>query len=151
MPMPPRIGDHAIIGDGRSAALVARDGTVTWLAWPRFDSDALFAAILDPSVGGSFRVAPAGRSASHRRYLPDTNLLETTFSTADGTLRVVDLMPVPTGASSARLAPERELLRLVECTEGEVELDVLFDPRPGYGARSPRVRALPGVGLRFED
>ncbi|HUS65861.1 MAG TPA: trehalase-like domain-containing protein, partial [Kofleriaceae bacterium] len=147
--MPPRIGDHAVIGDGRSAALVARDGTIAWLAWPRFDSDALFAAILDPEVGGSFRVAPAGLSASQRRYLPDSNVLETTFSTADGTMRVVDLMPVSTDA--ARLAPERELLRLVECTEGEVELDVLFDARPGFGARSPRVRQLPGIGLRFED
>lgn len=61
------IADHAVIGDGHSAALVARDGTVDWLCWPRFDSPSLFAALLDPERGGAFRVAPAGASSAERR------------------------------------------------------------------------------------
>jgi GH15 family glucan-1,4-alpha-glucosidase len=125
-----RIGDHAIIGDGRSAALVARDGAIDWLCWPEFDSPALFARLLDPR-GGAFVVAPAGSFHSQRRYLPETNVLETRFSAEGGTLLLVDCMPV--GDDRLALMPEREILRIARCERGEIELDVLLDAQPDFG------------------
>src|SRR5579864_5748220 len=72
------IGDYAIIGDGRSAALIARDGSLEWLCWPRFDSPSYFGAILDRERGGACTIRPTIDHVSERRYLPDTNILETT-------------------------------------------------------------------------
>ncbi len=74
-----RIHDHAIIGDGRSAALVTNEGTVGWLCWPRFDSAAVFASLLDEERGGFFRIAPTHKASTRRRYLEETNVLETRF------------------------------------------------------------------------
>jgi len=86
------IEEHAIVGDGRSAALVDRKGNVAWLAWPRFDSPSLCAAILDPARGGRLRVAPEGGIAGTRAYLDGTNVLVTRFETPGGALRLVDFM-----------------------------------------------------------
>jgi GH15 family glucan-1,4-alpha-glucosidase len=91
---PARIDDYALIGDGHSAALVSRAGAIDWLCWPRFDSPSLFAAILDPEVGGTWRLHPVGRSRVTRHYLPDTNVLQTRFDTDGGALVVTDLMPI---------------------------------------------------------
>ena len=77
------IADYAIIGDCRSAALVSRDGSLDWLCWPRFDSPSLFAALLDAARGGRFRIRPTGEFRAERRYLPDTNVLETDVSHAN--------------------------------------------------------------------
>jgi GH15 family glucan-1,4-alpha-glucosidase len=68
------IGDHAVIGDCRSAALITRDGSLDWLCWPLFDSPSLFAAILDEERGGRFSLAPAGRFRAERNYLPESNV-----------------------------------------------------------------------------
>ena len=113
-PYPP-IGDYALIGDGRSAALVSRDGSLDWLCWPRFDSPSIFAALLDTARGGRFRVRPTGTFRSERRYLPDTNVLETVFHTASGAVALRDLMPVVSEEDKrAALIPEHEVLREVE-------------------------------------
>src|SRR6476661_8955323 len=88
----PPIGDYALIGDCRSAALVSRDGSVDWYCLPRFDSPALFAALLDRERGGHFRIAPAGEYRARRRYLAETAVLETTFETATGVVQVTDFM-----------------------------------------------------------
>src|SRR5437867_4827932 len=90
-----RIADYALIGDCHSAALVGRDGSIDWACFPRFDSPALFSRILDEEHGGSFSLAPSARtSLVARSYLPDTNVLVTTFETRDGVLEVTDCMPV---------------------------------------------------------
>jgi GH15 family glucan-1,4-alpha-glucosidase len=144
------IDDYAIIGDGRSAALVSRDGSIDWLCWPRFDSPSLFGALLDETAG-CWKIAPASPFRAERRYVDDTNVLQTRFHTATGSLLMTDLMPVASEREEHQhLLPEREILRVVECDAGQVELEMIFDPRPGYGiGRVSRVDAGK-LGLRVE-
>ena len=147
----PAIGDYAIIGDCRSAALVSRNGSIDWLCWPRFDSPSVFAAMLDRAKGGFFSVAPVGDATVSRRYLESTNVLETTFRTPTGVLRLTDLMPVASEADKrAELLPQREILRRLECTEGEVTVEVRCDPRPDYGRVVPRLRSRGAQGVWYE-
>ena len=150
-PSAPAIGDYAIIGDCRSAALVSRHGSIDWLCWPRFDSASVFAAMLDRDRGGFFSAAPVGDARVSRRYLESTNVLETTFRTATGVLRLTDLRPVASESDKgAELLPQREILRRLECTEGEVTVDVRCDPRPDYGRVVPRLRARGALGAWYE-
>jgi len=140
------IADYAVIGDCRSAALVSRDGSIDWLCWPRFDSPSIFAALLDATRGGRWSVRPAGRYTSARRYHPGTNVLETRFHAAEGVLRIHDFMPVAGERQRrAELRPDHQLLRLIECVGGEVEIEMIFDPCPDYGRIRPR--PVPGAGL----
>src|SRR5919201_6223709 len=88
------ISDYAFLSDCRSAALVARDGSIDWLCWPRFDSPSIFGAILDPERGGSFRIAPTAPYRVERRYVEGTNVLQTTFHTASGSVRVNDWLHI---------------------------------------------------------
>ena len=78
-----RIEDYALIGDCEAAALVGRDGSIDWLCWPRFDSDACFAALLGTPDNGRFRIAPVGEARVTRRYRDNTLILETSFETDD--------------------------------------------------------------------
>jgi GH15 family glucan-1,4-alpha-glucosidase len=149
METPSAIGDYALIGDGRSTALVGRDGSIDWLCWPRCDSPSLFGAILDPSAG-RWRVAPVESFRARRNYVDDTNVLETRFETAAGTLVLTDLMPVADEDDKHRLLlPEREILRLIRCERGEVELELAFDPRPGYGLAARGLRWAGPLGVRL--
>ena len=100
------IQDYAIVGDGRSAALISRGGSLDWLCWPRFDSPSLFAAILDEDRGGRFSIAPRRPFRSERAYLGDTNVLRTRFFAAGGELTLTDFMPVYTSVD-ARSHPHR--------------------------------------------
>jgi GH15 family glucan-1,4-alpha-glucosidase len=147
----PAIADYAIIGDCRSAALVSLEASVDWLCLPRFDSPSVFAALLDPDRGGRFAIRPTALATVSRRYVTDTNVLETTFRTASGVLRVTDLLPVDDEAAKAReLWPEHELLRRIECVEGEVEVSVLFEPRFDYGRVVPRIDRRDGCVFSSE-
>ncbi|WP_198316364.1 glycoside hydrolase family 15 protein [Cystobacter fuscus] len=146
---PTRIHDYAVIGDGHSVALVSRAGAIDWLCWPRFDSPSLFAAILDPDVGGTWRLLPVGPSRVTRRYLPDTNVLETRFEADGGVLVVTDLMPIHE-ERPPRVWPSRELVRCVSCEQGEVVLEVDYDPRPDYGRAKAPVRDGGRLGWRLE-
>jgi len=146
----PRIHDYALVGDSRSAALISRGGSVDWLCWPGFDSPSLFGALLDAREGGRFRIAPAGMIGAERWYAPDTNVLLTRFSTPGGEVLLTDFMPARSESERRRrMTPECELLRIAECTRGQVELEVDFDPRPDY-ARERCVLAGAGrLGLRM--
>src|SRR6202165_1330343 len=95
--MSTRIEDYALIGDCESAALVSRDGSIDWLCWPRFDSEACFAALLGSREHGRWLVAPRDKARITRRYRPDTLILETAFETADGAATLIDFMPFHNG------------------------------------------------------
>src|SRR5512133_3197816 len=86
------IDDYGIIGDCRSAALIARNGTIDWLCWPRFDSPSVFAALLDPNVGGHWSLHPTEILTTSRRYIDRTNVLETRFTTSRGECTLTDCM-----------------------------------------------------------
>ena len=147
----PSIGDYALIGDCRSAALVSRDGSIDWLCWPRFDSPSVLAGLLDAGRGGRFAVRPATAFTSARRYVGETAVLETTYETATGVARVTDLMPVTSEADKrARLWPAHALLRRLEGVAGEVTLAVTCDPRPDYARTAPAPRQRGALGFAYE-
>src|SRR2546428_11505998 len=90
----PSIGDYGLISDLHSGALVSRAGAVDWACFPRFDGPAVFGRMLDWARGGYWSLVPLGVRAVRRRYLPSTNVIETTFETEDGEAVLVDFMPV---------------------------------------------------------
>jgi GH15 family glucan-1,4-alpha-glucosidase len=146
-PAATRLEDLGAIGDGRSVALVSRDGAIEWLCWPRFDSDPFLARLLDPR-GGVFQIAPSGRGRGRQSYVPDTTVLVTRWEDEEAALRLVDFMPAAREKEKARrLVPEHELVRVVTCERGQVELVVRFAPRPAFGSRPVRLRDLGPLGV----
>ena len=138
--MPSRIEDYALIGDCETAALVAKDGSIDWLCWPRFDSAACFAALLGTADNGRWQIAPAadvGREAKvqvKRRYRRNTLVLETEFTAADGSAAVlIDFMPVRQGLAESRL------IRLVVGKRGAMAMRSELIVRFGYGGWTPWV------------
>ena len=139
MPLP--IEDYALIGDCETAALVGRDGSIDWLCWPRFDSDACFAALLGTEEHGRWRIAPRDPEARvTRRYRPNTLILETRFETSDGVVTLVDFMPMGEINSS--------VVRLVVGERGRVAMCGELVIRFGYGAIVPWVTRLDDGTLR---
>lgn len=130
------IAARGMIGNGETAALVAVDGAIDWLCLPRFDSPSVFARILDAKRGGEMAIRPATRPfESLQQYDPDTNVLESLFIAGRGTLRILDFMPW----SDDPRASVHEVHRRVDCVEGTVEAEVVFDPRFDYGRDVPVV------------
>ena len=134
-PMP--IEDYALIGDCRSAALVAKDGSIDWLCWPRFDSDACLAALVGTPENGRFLIAPAaGGVARSRCYRDSTMILETVFVTEGGEVRLIDFM-VPG-------APHGTLVRIVEGLSGAVDMRMELALRFDFGQSIPWVTRRQG-------
>src|SRR5947208_11734915 len=128
------IEDYALIGDGRTAALVALDGSIDWLCLPDIDAPPVLAALLNPEDGGRFTLRPRGEFQAQRRYIDDSNLLQTVYTTATGTAKVTDALLTDGGA----LLPWVELVRKVEGIDGEVELEWRLEARPRWGAEQAR-------------
>jgi len=135
------IGEYGVIGDGRSIALVSRTGSIDWWCLPGFDGDPVFARILDADVGGSFVVRPAEPCRAEQRYLEATNILETEFTTENGTARLIDFMPALTEAQKrVHPVPFREIVRRIEGVRGQVPLEIRVEVRPRFGRHTPLVR-----------
>lgn len=124
------IEDYALIGDGHTVALVALDGAIDWLCWPRFDSDACLSALLGTEEHGTWRIGPTGPASVTRRYAGDDLVLRTEFATGEGRLVLTDFMPIRQGRSSA-------VVRRLEVLEGTIEVEVVLRLRFGFGEMSP--------------
>jgi GH15 family glucan-1,4-alpha-glucosidase len=133
--LPSRIEDYALIGDCQTAALVGRNGSIDWLCWPWFDSDACFASLLGTSDHGRWRLAPCDEvKETKRRYRGDTLILETTFQTATGSVTLIDCMP-PRGEAS-------DIVRIVRGETGTVRMKMELVLRFSSGSNVPWVRRL---------
>ena len=136
------IADYALIGDCETAALISRDGSIDWLCWPRFDSDACFAALLGTPENGRWRIAPkAEKFRVSRKYRGGTLILETRFETDEGVATLIDFMP--------RHNETSDIVRLVIGESGRVTMDMELVVRFGYGAIVPWVSRLPDRTLRM--
>jgi GH15 family glucan-1,4-alpha-glucosidase len=135
------IESYAAIGDGTTTALVALDGAIDFMSLPEMHCPTAFAALLDAGDGGCFVLRPTGRFDAERRYVERTNVLETTYTTGDGVVRVTDALTMRGGGQ----VPWRELARRVEGLGGKVELEWQVDARPDWGRADVRVRRVRGV------
>src|SRR5215208_4021941 len=139
--MPSKIEDYALLGDCETAALVARDGSIDWLCWPRFDSGACFAALLGGPEFGRWRVSPADDDARCRRqYREGTLILETEFECADGAVTLVDFMPPRDNRS--------DIVRIVIGRRGRVAMRMELVLRFDYGSLVPWVSRMDDGTLR---
>lgn len=142
--MQPPISDYALIGDCASAALVSRTGSIDWLCWPRFDSEACFTRLLGKAEHGCWEIAPkAPLVRLSRRYLPNTLILETCFETDDGVVTLTDFMPVRDMES-----PTSSVVRLLRAERGSVEMQMRFVIRFDYGRIVPWVTRMLDGGIR---
>ena len=134
------ISDYGLIGDTHSTALIDRNGSIDWLCWPRHDSPALFARLLDDQKGGACSIALDGVQDRSRRYLPGTNILEISFDTAGGRAVLLDLMPVHPPETLPNEGPDGEaesrLIRVLECTDGMVSGSFTVRPSFDYARRT---------------
>ncbi len=131
--MPGKIEDYGVIGDGETVALVDREGSIDWLCWPSFDSDACFAALLGNERHGHWKIAPRDKPTRlERRYRPNTLILETRFETKDGAVTLIDFMP-PRGKAS-------DVVRFIRGDRGRVRMRMDLVIRFGLGLNVPWVK-----------
>jgi GH15 family glucan-1,4-alpha-glucosidase len=142
------IADYGLLADCTTAALVSTSGSIDWLCLPHYDSPAVFARLLDPEAG-HWSIAPASEATVTRRHLPGSLVIETTFTTDTGAVRLTDALAFAPGQRGHDLGKDapHEVLRLVEGVQGEVELRCALAPRPEYGLVRPLFR-MDGDGGR---
>ena len=139
------IESYGAIGNLRTVALVGIDGSIDWCCLPHVDRPSVFAAILDHRRGGRFRVAAVGVERSDQQYLENTNVLQTTFTTAAGRLTLTDFMPLRGSILGAGVPPTApELHRILRCDAGDVDVEVEWSPRFDYGRAATRIEIVPG-------
>jgi GH15 family glucan-1,4-alpha-glucosidase len=137
----PPIADYALLSDCHSCALVSKDGSIDWCTFHRFEARPVFGRILDWAKAGFFRIAPLDDDyEATRRYLPGTNVLETTFRAPGGTLVLTDFFAYREDAHTVH--PDHQLIRIARCIEGEVAVKVKIVPRFDYGLTTPRLETL---------
>jgi GH15 family glucan-1,4-alpha-glucosidase len=143
------IGEHGLIGDLQTCALVASDGSIDWFCCPRFDSPSIFAALLDRERGGYFSIQPAEPGAISRQlYVPGTAIMLTRFMTDDGVGELVDFMPVVHGAPTDR----HRIARLLRVVRGRMRFTIDCQPRFDYGRAAHKFDQYPdGVGFTGDD
>ena len=139
------IAHYAFLSNCRSAALVSRAGSIDWLCFPRFDSSALFARLLDPGAG-HFSITVSEGVHTSRRYRESSLVLETTYETSQGTCMLTDALSFAKGKRGHELGEDSPalLLRRVECLAGSVQLRLCFAPRPEFGLIEPLFEQRPG-------
>ena len=136
------ISDYGLISEMHSCALVSKEGSIDWCCFPRFDSAAIFSRILDWHNGGYFQITPRGVRSVNRRYLPGTNVLETTFETDTGVAKLTDFMPVHPHSlpeEPLEVGAGHQVMRILECVSGSVRFTVDCRPRFDYGTIVPHV------------
>lgn len=139
------IGDHALLSDCHSSALVDSRGSVEWLTFPRFDSPSVMGRLLDEGAG-HWSIRPVGDFTTSRRYVNDTMVLESTFRTATGTVVLTDALALGPDNEGHRLGKDvpHLLVRAVSCVAGTVEIATSFAPRPEYGLVVPLLSRVAG-------
>jgi GH15 family glucan-1,4-alpha-glucosidase len=129
------IEDYAMIGDGLTAALVSKSGSIDWLCWPRFDSNSCFGRLVGDDTNGYWSIRPDGAYSVTRHYQDDTLVLETEFESATGVVRLVDFMP--------KGGRESSVIRIITGVSGHVDMRMEISPRFNYGAVSPWIVMTP--------
>jgi GH15 family glucan-1,4-alpha-glucosidase len=138
--------DYGIIGNCETAALVSKDASIDWFCFPRFDSPSAFGKLLDPRVGGSFSLRPVGKKFwSKQEYLPDTNVLVTTFISDEAEVTVTDFMPI--FAEPYRTRPLQRICRTVKVIRGQADVEMLMAPAFDYARIKPKFEFKNGVWL----
>src|SRR5262245_48029054 len=147
--MASRIEDYALIGDCETAALIGSDGSIDWLCWPRFDSGAVFAALLGEEANGHWSIAPCDATArTSRRYRGNTLVLETEILTPEGEATLIEFMPLRTRGTS-------HIVRIVQGRRGRVAMPLVLVVRFDYGSNVPwgnrldtsKIKAIGGADM----
>jgi GH15 family glucan-1,4-alpha-glucosidase len=132
-----RLEELGVIGNCQFSALVDTKGEIAWCCLPRFDSEPVFSTLLDIEAGGRFRIGPAGKEIGKQRYLPNTNILETSFETSTGAFRVIDF--APRFFQLGRAFRPTQLIRVIEPIEGTPRISVVCEPTLGWSKQRPDV------------
>ena len=143
------LSDYALIGNSCAAALVSKDGSIDWCCLPEFDSPAVFSALLDRRKGGCFSISPAEPYQSSQGYLEDSNVVDTLFTTNDGSVRLIDgFAATHENRRMISLFPDHEILRIVEGISGKVKMRLEYSPRIFYGKMVPVLKHCGRLGIQ---
>jgi len=146
----PKIRDYALIGNCRSAALVSKYGSIDWCCLPEFHSPAIFSALLDTEKGGFFSIAPVNEFTSSEKYIEGTNVVETLFTTNEGSAKLIDAFDAMTEEEKLlSLFPDHEILRIIQCTSGTMQLKMEIEPTIFYGKKRASLTDHKKLGIKF--